>query len=634
MNNMADRYNLISMSVRNFRGIEHADIDFTRSKTPRNIMTFYGHQGSGKSTLILAIQWCAYGTDFSFEKNKLYYKRLLPNHWNGIQGASVSILMRFRPIGEGFDPADDIFCKRVFSPGDSNKDHLEVTIGTESFDQYESQDYFSQIFGNSPNVEEGVMWVIRREEMLRMADTISPDKNSYFLDFMNLRVPYAGLTDLNQKYQDSINDLMDKTPKKVLIDSRGLQNEITLLDTSILKKNEEFSKEALRFRDSKPSRRDELLSDARGVFDAAEKENDTAESELNKLKIRNSEIPELINALLHSKIKQNGIEIERSFASSEFDWKRIASFLETTNRIPPNIVGIIRKLSAESGYNTTSLIKAGETVPDWLDRIQKLKTAKQRQIDALGEMRRLEASGITKESTKEAHQKIESAKLINNKMKALNAEIDYLKTKLNGSRKELASLEKKIAKKSANESLIKSLTQKKTAVNGLMRVINETNNTYTKEMFEQTIERVKYYWKEIDQIGKYLPTMIDSPKPQFALKNLESGAIQTIQINGENGDAAGGETQLLLVCTCLAVSESSGAKMPIILDDCFTDVDKKTRKQLVKTVAKHFGSLIFVTNDPDKANLLESSEGRLVLNWPKEWSTINQGNFNEWANWE
>ena len=249
-------------------------------------------------------------------------------------------------------------------------------------------------------------------------------------------------------------------------------------------------------------------------------------------------------------------------------------------------------------------------------------------------MRRLEANGITKESTKEAHQKVENAKSLSKKCKSLNEDMDHFKTQLKGLRRELTTLENKIAKKSKNENQIKSLTRKKTAVNGLMRVINETNNRYTREMFEQTIERVKYYWKEIDQIGKYTPIMIESPTPQFALENLESGAIQTIQINGENGDAAGGETQLLLVCTCLAVSESSGAKMPIILDDCFTDVDKKTRKQLVKTVAKHFGSLIFVTNDPDKANLLESSEGRLVLNWPKEWLTINQGNFNEWGKWE
>ena len=159
-------------------------------------------------------------------------------------------------------------------------------------------------------------------------------------------------------------------PKKSFIDSRGLQTEITRTEGYLAQKKEEFAKEAVRLRESKPSSEDELLADAREVFDQAEKENATAENELDKLKIRNSEMPDLINALLYSKIKQNGLEIERSFASSEFDWKRIAAFLETTNRIPPNIVDQIRKLSTESGYNTTSLIKAGETVSDWLERIQ------------------------------------------------------------------------------------------------------------------------------------------------------------------------------------------------------------------------------------------------------------------------
>lgn len=631
---MADRYNLISMSVRNFRGIEYANLDFTRSNKPRNIMTFYGHQGSGKSTLILAIQWCAYGTDFDHEKNKLFHKRLLPNHWKGIQQDSVSVLMRFRPIGEGFDPADDIFCKRVFSHEDSKKDHLEVTIGNQSFNQFDSQDYFSQIFGNSPNVEEGVMWVIRREEMLRMADTISPDKNSYFLDFMNLHVPFSGLMELNEKYQDQIDNLVRKTPRTLFVDPRGLQTEIARLERLILDKKNEFEQESKKLTESKPNNREERLADARETWDNAVREKDASETNLNKLKIRNSEIPDLVNALLYSKLKQNGTEIEKSFASAEFDWKRIADFLQSTNRIPPNYISIIRRLSSESGYNTTSLINAEETVTDWLKRIKDLKKAMERHNTNIGKIRQLEANGITKETTEEAHKKVVNAKSLSQKCKLLNDDIQHFNSVLIGHRKELTNLEKKVAKKAENDSKIKSLIQKKTAANGLMRVINQTNDLYTKEMFKQTIERVKYYWKEIDQIGKYIPTMINSPTPEFALKNLESGAIQPIQINGETGDAAGGETQLLLVCTCLAVSESSGAKMPIILDDCFTDVDKKTRKQLVKTVAKHFGSLIFVTNDPDKASLLESSEGRLVLNWPKDWLTIDQNNSGEWGKWE
>ena len=146
-------------------------------------------------------------------------------------------------------------------------------------------------------------------------------------------------------------------------------------------------------------------------------------------------------------------------------------------------------------------------------------------------------------------------------------------------------------------------------------------------MFSQTIERVRYFWSEIDQIVT-MSRLID--EPTFALRNLETGAIQTIQIDGESGDA-GGETQLLLVCTCLAVSESGGAKMPIILDDCFTDVDKATRK-VVKTVAEHFGSLIFVTNDPDKADLARIRR-TTCSQLAEELDNCKQTNLDQWKKW-
>ena len=351
------------------------------------------------------------------------------------------------------------------------------------------------------------------------------------------------------------------------------------------------------------------------------------------MRIRQDELPDLINSLMFAKLRNEGIKIEESFASSEFEWSRIADFLETTQRIPPNVIQTIREFSAEAGYNTSSLIAGGGNIASWSTRIRNLMKAKSDYNEAIGLLRDLEAEGITAESTAAAQIKIRTARELNARCKSLNDDIITLKAELEGLDKELTKLRNSEQKKSKNKELAMNITAKKTIVSSLMDVITETNHTYSRTMFNQTIERVRYFWSEIDQIGKYIPELIDEPKPQFALRNLETGAIQTIQIDGESGDAAGGETQLLLVCTCLAVSESSGAKMPIILDDCFTDVDKATREKLVKTVAEHFGSLIFVTNDPDKADLLQESEGRLVLNWPKNWTTVNKTNLDQWKKW-
>ena len=628
---MADRYNLISISIRNFRGIEFAEIDFTKSSVPRDIMTFYGHQGSGKSTLILAIQWCAYGTELHIEKNKLHSSRLHANHLVGQEKPPISVMMRFRPMGHGFLPSDDIACKRVYETG--KRDLLEVTIGDTTHDPLQSEDYFRQIFGSSPKFEEGVMWVIRKEEMNRMAQTISPDKNSYFLDFMNLHVPYGGLTELNNEYHDELIKLSKSRSSNTSTNPSALESQIAGTKRLILQKETAFKDEAIKRARAKPTPKEERHADAKEVFDQHNRRVSEAKLNLSDLRIRQDELPGLINALLFSKLKEAGIEIEESFASSEFEWKRIADFLETTQRIPPNVIQTIRELSTESGYNTSTLIAGEENIASWSTRIRNLMKAKADYNEAIGLIRSLEADGITAESTAAADIKIRTARELNDRCKLLNDDIITLKDELKGLEKELKKLRKSEQKKSKNKELTMSITAKKTIVSSLMDVITQTNHSYSQKMFEKTIDRVKYFWSEIDQIGKYIPELIDKPEPQFALRNLETNAIQPIQIDGESGDAAGGETQLLLVCTCLAVSESSGAKMPIILDDCFTDVDKATREKLVKTVAKHFGSLIFVTNDPDKADLLQESEGRLVLNWPKDWTTVNQTNLDQWKRW-
>ena len=262
---MADRYNLISISIRNFRGIEFADIDFTKSNVPRDIMTFYGHQGSGKSTLILAIQWCAYGTELNLQKNKLHWSRLHANHLEGQKKPPISVMMRFRPMGQGFSPTDDILCKRVYESG--KRDLLEVTIGDTTHDPLQSEDYFRQIFGSSPKFEEGVMWVIRKEEMNRMAQTISPDKNSYFLDFMNLHVPYGGLTELNNEYHEALTKLSKSRSSRTSTNPSALESQIARMKRLILEKETDFKDEAIKRAQAKPTQKEERHADAKEVFD-------------------------------------------------------------------------------------------------------------------------------------------------------------------------------------------------------------------------------------------------------------------------------------------------------------------------------------------------------------------------------
>jgi len=71
----------------------------------------------------------------------------------------------------------------------------------------------------------------------------------------------------------------------------------------------------------------------------------------------------------------------------------------------------------------------------------------------------------------------------------------------------------------------------------------------------------------------------------------------------------------------------------VVLDDCFTKIDPETRKNLVNVVTREFGSLIFVTNDADKAKLHTSADGVIELYFGDSWDSINQTNQNDWAKW-
>ena len=203
-----------------------------------------------------------------------------------------------------------------------------------------------------------------------------------------------------------------------------------------------------------------------------------------------------------------------------------------------------------------------------------------------------------------------------------------------GLEEERDSVSGEIVKTAKNKEQLLLLRKEKKVIDALINIINESNRDYESKMFEDMISSVKSYWERIDQIGTYRPILVQEPKPQIALERISDNRVRYIELGDETGKASGGEDQLLLVCTCLAVSATSGAKMPIILDDCFTVVDTDSRKALVNTVAKDFKNMIFVTNDTNNAKLFTSSQGILNLKWPTVLGTsINNKNISDWHTW-
>ena len=164
----------------------------------------------------------------------------------------------------------------------------------------------------------------------------------------------------------------------------------------------------------------------------------------------------------------------------------------------------------------------------------------------------------------------------------------------------------------------------------ILESIKKADSEYKSQMFTETLEKIKNFWEEIDQQGKYTPVL---EKGEFFLQD-EAGGLRLISHDSENQEASDGESELFLVCCCLALAEKSGSKMPIVLDDCFTKVDKPTRRRLIEVVSEAFDSMLFVTNDEDKAELMEDvSSGTLKLSHFEGEVDMQSDIYEEWMEW-
>jgi DNA repair exonuclease SbcCD ATPase subunit len=628
---LVDRYNLISLRVHNFMGIEQSEIKFTdHDKNLRKVMTITGHQGGGKSTIIFAIQWCAYGTSIGATSRRLSRTRLYPGRWGGKQIEDISVTLRLRPVGN-YGPETDIFCKRVLHK-DSELDSLQVTIGPDNFDEIESKNYFRQIFGKPPQIEQGAMWVIRKEEMQRMAETITKTKSSYFLDFMNLDVPLNVLSDLKSDNEKTVERIGRKNwPSTHQLPF--LEATRNSLRETIRQDQENEKKLTAWINENKPQKTQKDLQEAKETFDNANQKFVNAEKSLSKNRLRRDELVDLVNVLLSTKLESSGIAIEPSF-NSTYDWEDIGSYLEKTRLFTPDVTNSIKELAQSSGYDTSGLLNRKESRKEWIVKIGELRQSLKNQIDSTNELRQLELIGLTQENLQEISRNNLEFDNKSNQLSELSEKIKSNEKKLEGIESEIKKIRKANTNESKDKMKLDQAERQNNLLNGLMDSIEEANHQYKIDLLSQTIERVKHFWDIIDQRKEYAPILIQEPTPQFALQNLTDSSVRYVQLDSSTGTASGGESQLLLICTCLAVSESSGAKMPIILDDCFTDVDEPTVKKLLSTVSEHFDSLIFVTNYEAKAKLIQNNDGVLRISRDHVDTYVNAKNSENWARWE
>ena len=610
---------------------EELELDFTKSNgDARKSLTIFGNSGAGKSTLVDVIQWCSYGTS-SNPNDNLYRQNIFPSHWEE-QEDDISVLLRLRPEGADDAKENDIQCERTLAVDDKD-DQIQVTIGKITQSKIDSKEKFQQIFGIKPKIQEGVMWILREQEMKRMSETVANEEASYFLDFMNLRVPKNGLTEMNRGNQKKINSLQKGKSSTTERDRIQAMTELADATRRAQKKEDQISDILVKIHNERPTDSEKRLALSMDVLEDAQKEFEIAEANFKASKIKASETKELLTALLAAKLIKSEIVIDKSINGSKFPWEEIASFLEPLNLFDERVVQEIRELSHLTGLDTSELLAAKKRIPYWKNRVTDLKSNMKKYYQSLNRCKILEDDGITFESTIAAKDKSENYKSNVAQYEAWSEDKIELDERVDDARKTLNEIEDELSKDKKSDSDLVNAIKRGKIIRALIESIKETDRQYKQRMFEETIERVKYFWGEIYPHGIFTPVLVPGSPSRFALKKVSNGAIHELDSKHVGGKTSNGEGELLLVCTCLAIAESSGAKMPVVLDDCFTKIDPLTREKLVNTVTKEFGSLIYVTNDYDKAKLHTSAEGIIHLNYDESWSVINESNMGRWVTW-
>ena len=133
------------------------------------------------------------------------------------------------------------------------------------------------------------MWVVRTEEMAKMAQTIATTtySESYFLNFMNLNVPHDGLKELSETKRKSIKRLMPKSKGVNQSNLDHLETQIRIVEGRIKNAESQYEKMAIQHREFKPTSEDEAVAESGEDYKEAKRKLESAEIKYNAEKIKN-----------------------------------------------------------------------------------------------------------------------------------------------------------------------------------------------------------------------------------------------------------------------------------------------------------------------------------------------------------
>ena len=588
---------LASLTVQNFQYWDHFELDLTdpRSAEPYSSVAIFGEQGSGKSTLMRAFRWLAYG-DLGMGAERTY-----PQRWKGRQRADQVVRAKFlRTATRG---SQMITLERRKVVGERQSRIAAEVQGGSRLEGKDAEPLWENLVGRKPKAHEGALWMIRRDEMQRIHRSLTDaEGQGYLLQFYN----QSALLNKLESGRDALSDEFDKLLEKSQgVESLG-QEYRSLKDRAESKRTERDEKIKERDRFDGLIEQNQLSEQEKQIVDNALKvvhlsaEEASARVQLSNAYLGKDRLREVTESILASCLAHKGLDgdIPRDTLPDEYKWDEISQKLEAL--ISAESLEAIRRLAAQSrGLDLSALRQAIPLLEMRLDMVEGLQRANRQALKLKADLRAHGAHNVTSQA-------VEKLETKDGVFKAAVRGAGEARTQLEGIEAELRNLEDlrdkaadRLAGADKANSTLEPTRQAHEAAKLLIKCLENAESQYRKDMFNNAIARLVKYWEETSASDVYAPAL-SAHDNTIVLRKQDTGEEFAIRLEDQGQGPSSGESEQLLVCMAMALAEQAQVHMPLVLDDVHTKMDNQTRPSVFRIATKFADQVIFVTNDENK----------------------------------
>ena len=591
---------LSHLTISNFQYWEWLELDLVAEghDRPFGAVVIFGPQGSGKSTIARALRWLAYG-DLGRGADQSY-----PASWRGVAADDQVVRGKFLRKGPQGQEQTVILERRRNREERASRLLVEI-VGPEggSLDGPDAEEVWSTYVGQRPRAHEGAIWMVRRDEMERIHQSLSDaEGQSYLLQFFNQ-------SEILERFDVAISELEDEFTQ--MLDTARREESLVSQYKDLRERGDAASEELEGWKKKREeadallarnqlSESEKKLLNAGELFAGLKTTEALAKSDLAGSHLGRTGLSQVVNASLASVLVRAGHRsaIPKDTLADEFDWDYLLERLE--GKISDDSTFVLRQIAAEKrGLDLRQLRLALPVMDDALERVQAVRKAMKALVDVKTDLKAFEGHGITTQAFRNLNLK-------NDIFEAALSEVGTAGVKMEKAGETLAEITALKAEKEAelNESVAAS--EGISACGKALSVAKQLRNTlvaaesdYRRDMFAAAISRLRDFWTETSTSDVFMPAL-SSDNQSIVLKKRDSGEEFRILLEDQGQGPSSGESEQLLVCMALAVANQARVQMPLVLDDVHTRMDNHTRPAVFEIATGFTHQIIFVTNDTNK----------------------------------